>query len=105
MESVQDYSSIKQDKISLILGDEAVKIAKALSSPTRQKILRFLSEGPLDISAIAKKLNQTEANSSAQLAILQKSGLVMSRYEPGNHGVRKICELRYNSVDIDLVNS
>ena len=105
MESVQDYSSIKQDKISLILGNELVKIAKALSSPTRQKILRFLSEGPLDISAIAKKLNQTEANSSAQLAILQKSGLVISRYEPGNHGVRKICELRYNNIEIDLVNA
>jgi len=29
----------------------------------------------------------------------------MSRYEPGNHGVRKICELRFNSIDIDLVNA
>jgi hypothetical protein len=29
----------------------------------------------------------------------------MSRYEPGNHGVRKICELRYNSLEIDLMNS
>ena len=104
MESVQDYSSIKQDKVNLLLGPELVKIAKALSSPTRLKILRYLSEGPLDISAIAKKLDQTEANSSAQLAILQKSGLVISRYEPGNHGVRKICELRYNNIEIDLVN-
>ncbi|MHA1720909.1 MAG: ArsR/SmtB family transcription factor [Promethearchaeota archaeon] len=102
MESVQDYTSIKQDKINLLIGDELVKISKALSSPTRQLILKFLSNGPLDISAIAKKLNQTEANSSAQLAILQKAGLVDSRYEPGNHGVRKICELRYNSIEINL---
>ena len=46
----------------------------------------------LDVSRIAEALKQTEANISAQIKILEKAGLITSRYEPGAHGVRKVCE-------------
>ena len=69
------------------------KVFKALSSDTRWKILKLLSNGRnLDISRIAEELKQTEANISAQIKILEKAGLVISHYEPGQHGVRKVCE-------------
>jgi predicted transcriptional regulator len=47
-------------------------------------------------------LGQTEANVSAQIQQLQKVGLVKSRYEPGGHGVRKICEVNVDRIIIEL---
>ncbi len=103
MELVQDYHTIENSNVGLELEtDELVKIAKALSSATRQKILKVLYQNPLDVSAIAKYLNQTEANVSAQIAILHKSGLVSCNYQPGSHGVRKICSLAVNKIEISL---
>ena len=72
---------------------EVTKIFKALASETRWKILKLLTNGNnLDVSRIAEHLKQTEANISAQIKILEKAGLIMSHYEPGEHGVRKVCE-------------
>ena len=104
MAAVQDYTEIKTlNNIQITIGDEnLVKIAKAISSPTRQKILLELYKQPLDVSRIAGKLKQTEANISAQIQILQKAGLVTSHYEPGNHGVRKICEVTFTKLEINI---
>ena len=77
----------------LVVEDESVaKIAKALASKTRWQILKLLREKKMDVSRIAEVLNQTEANISAQVKILEKAGLIRSKYEPGEHGVRKVCE-------------
>ena len=68
------------------------KIAKALASKTRWNILRLLVTKKMDVSRIAEALKQTEANVSAQVKILEQAGLLDSHYEPGIHGVRKVCE-------------
>jgi len=76
----------------LIIKDEDVsKIAKALSSGTRWEILKLLKVEALDVSRIAEKLGQTEANISAQVKIMENAGLIQTHYEPGVHGVRKVC--------------
>lgn len=66
-------------------------IAKALASKTRWRILKLLKENELDVSDIAEKLNQTEANISAQVKILEHANLLSSTYLPGTHGVKKLC--------------
>lgn len=77
----------------LIVSDKNVTIvAKALSSETRLEILKLLRDKKMDVSRIAETLNQTEANISAQIKILERAGLVRSYYAPGQHGVKKICE-------------
>ncbi|MHA1594532.1 MAG: ArsR/SmtB family transcription factor [Candidatus Baldrarchaeia archaeon] len=87
----------------LIEGDEVVKIAKALSSKTRWRIITLLRDKKkTDISRIAEALKQTEANISAQIKILEKAGIVKTHYEPGEHGVRKICELQLDRIVIKL---
>ena len=73
-------------------------VFKALSSETRIKILKMTSEKDIDVSRIAGILNQTEANISAQIKILEEAGLLISRYEPGMHGVRKICTTKVETV-------
>lgn len=75
-----------------VKNEEVAKIAKALASQTRWEILRLLREKKMDVSRIAETLKQTEANVSAQVKILEKAGLLKSHYEPGEHGVRKVCE-------------
>ncbi|MHA1299823.1 MAG: ArsR/SmtB family transcription factor [Candidatus Helarchaeota archaeon] len=76
-----------------ISNGEVTKVFKALASETRWKILKLLTNGSnLDVSRIAESLKQTEANISAQIKILEKAGLIISHYEPGEHGVRKVCE-------------
>jgi DNA-binding transcriptional ArsR family regulator len=45
--------------------DDIIKIAYALSTPTRLKIIRLLKKQAMTITEIATKLDQTEANASA----------------------------------------
>ncbi len=79
------------------------RVAKALSSVTRWQILSLLREKNLDVSRIAEALKQTEANISAQVKILEQAGLIKSHYEPGEHGVRKVCEPSVKQVIINAV--
>jgi predicted transcriptional regulator len=83
-----------------VSGDDVSKLAKALASPTRWEIIKLLQRRGIDVSRIAVTLNQTEANISAQIKILEEAGLVKARYEPGVHGVRKICEPAVDKVII-----
>jgi predicted transcriptional regulator len=91
------------EPLQISIEDENLeKLAKALSSRTRQEILKLLMKKPMDVSKLAAVLKQTEANISAQIQILQKAGLVTSHYEPGGHGVRKICQVAYHKIEIAL---
>jgi predicted transcriptional regulator len=56
----------------------------------------------MDVCEIAKKLNQTEANISAQIKILEKAHLVTPKFEVGRHGVKKICELNADRIIINI---
>ncbi len=78
------------------------KLAKALSSDTRYKIVKLLTDKELSISEIADEIGQTEANTSAQIKYLEKVGIVKGRYEPGNHGVRKICKTNVKNIIISI---
>jgi len=83
--------------------DDVPEVAKALSSPTRWSIISLLRDKNMDVSRIAEALSQTEANISAQVKILEKAGLIKSHYEPGDHGVRKVCEPAVKQVIITAV--
>ena len=91
-------------RILRVTQDDVEKVTKALKSPTRLKILKILRKKPLDVSRIAKELGQTEANVSAQIQHLQKANLVSCRYQAGDHGVRKICDVIVDKIIIDLLN-
>ena len=82
--------------------ERIIQITKAIASKTRFNILQHLSNEELDISRLAERLGQTEANVSAQVKQLEAAKLVESRYEPGNHGVRKICKTRVKKVTIEI---
>ncbi|MFX1518434.1 MAG: ArsR/SmtB family transcription factor [Promethearchaeota archaeon] len=83
----------------LIVKDEDVsKVTKALSSETRWQILKLLKNEALSVSQLAERIYnirtsrpQTEANISAQIKLMEGAGLIKTHYEPGEHGVKKVC--------------
>jgi predicted transcriptional regulator len=86
----------------IVSGEKIEGISSALKSETRREIIKILRKEPMDVSRLAANLKQTEANISAQIQLLQKVGIVKSRYEPGGHGVRKICEVTIDRIVIEL---
>ena len=80
------------------------KVVKALSSPTRRLILRQIQDSKegMDVSNIASSLGMTEANISAQIKKLQEAGLIFCNYCSGNHGVRKISNIKFSQIIINL---
>lgn len=66
------------------------KIAKALSNPTRVKIIKLTQETRYHVSKLAELLEQTEANVSAQVKKLEEAGLVSCEFVKGEHGVKKL---------------
>ena len=81
----------EEDGIITVRGKAVVGIASALSSETRIKILEYLKDKEADIGQIAELINQSKANASAQMRILERYGLVKTTYKPGIRGVKKIC--------------
>ncbi len=79
-------------------------VVKALSSPTRRLILRQIQDSKegMDVSNIASSLGMTEANISAQIKKLQEAGLIFCNYCSGNHGVRKISNIKFSQIVINL---
>ncbi len=49
---------------------------KALSDPTRRKILELLKKGPMSAGDLGKEFDMTGATLSHHLSILKKAGLV-----------------------------
>jgi predicted transcriptional regulator len=90
------------DTLDLSNDDEILRIGRALSSATRLKILRLLLEGEKDVTRVAKHLGGTEANASAQIKILNEAGLLDCRYEPGQHGLKKISWTKIKKISIGL---
>ena len=90
------------DTLDLNKDDEILRIGRALSSGTRLRILRLLLEGEKDVTRVAKHLGGTEANASAQIKILFEAGLLECRYEPGQHGLKKISKTKIKKINIGL---
>ncbi len=82
--------------------DEILRIGRALSSGTRLKILELLLAGEKDVTRVATHLGGTEANASAQIKILLDAKLLDCRYEPGQHGLKKISWTKVKRIIIDL---
>lgn len=84
-------------------GDDAVKIAEAISSETRFRIIQLLSKEKLDISTMAKRLQISEAYVSEEITLLEKLGIIKTSYERGKRGIRKVCELAVGKIIINLI--
>lgn len=81
---------------------QVLPLMKALSSKTRSNILHIISTQNLCVQQIAKRIKQTEANTSSQIKILEKVGIIQANYEAGKHGVRKISQIKVKKITIRI---
>lgn len=74
---------MSEDAADLLFSRIAERL-KALSDPTRLKILHTLEEGELCVSDVLAVVGGSQANVSKHLALLRRSGVVASRREGTN---------------------
>jgi DNA-binding transcriptional ArsR family regulator len=89
--------------VSHPLSDELVELVaerfRALSEPTRIKLLERLREGEATVLELTELIGTTQQNISKHLGILQRSGIVARRkqgnvahYRIVDEGVYSLCE-------------
>jgi DNA-binding transcriptional ArsR family regulator len=68
-------------RISPVQGLECIGALKALGEETRLRILRAVSDNPLDVSQLSERLHVTPYNVSKHLRILRVAGLLQVQRE------------------------
>ena len=91
-------------KIKMNLDDteRLANIAKALSSETRIQILRHLRYKDLNVNEIAEILDIPASSSAANVKVLEESGMIKTKLQPGIRGSMKVCHIVMDHIDIEL---
>lgn len=82
--------------------EKLLEVTKALSNPTRLKILRLLYYRSLGVNEIASELCLPQSTAAVHIKSLEDAGLIASETTPGNHGIKKICRRTKDLISIDL---
>jgi len=83
----------------VISGEEALKVAEAITSTT-MRMLQLLGSESLDVTTISKRLCLSEAYISEQVRLLEDLKLINVTYQRGKRGIRKICESAIEKVTL-----
>lgn len=70
--------------------DETIKVAKALASQPRARILEYLHPKVASLSEIARDLNMPVATAALHLSSLERAGILSSQTAPGKRGQQRI---------------
>ncbi len=92
----EDQKSLKEIIVS---GEEALKVAEALTATT-MKMLQLLWDEPLDVSTIGRRLGLSQAYISEQVKLLEELKLLNVTYKKGKRGIRKICSTSIEQVTL-----
>lgn len=79
------------------------RVAKALSSEVRIKIIQLLNHKEYNINEIAEVLSLPPSTAAAHIKVLEEAGIIHSTLLPGIRGSMKLCTLAVKRVDIDLI--
>lgn len=72
---------------------------KALSDPTRRRVLELLKQGPLSAGELADQFKVSKSTMSAHFAILREAGLVVSE----KHGKSVVYQLQISVLEDALL--
>ncbi len=85
--------------------DSACKMAQALSSPIRLKILKLLINQSMTMGELAKELFVSLSSVSMHIKSLEEVGLVTAVPKPGMHGTQKLCGIKSAKVIFDFFSN
>lgn len=77
--------------VSMSDTDRLCRIARALSSPDRIRLLEFLEQKSCNVNELASSLGLPASSAGLHVRILEEAGLISTRQQPGEHGSSKIC--------------
>jgi predicted transcriptional regulator len=80
-------------------------VAHALSSPQRLEIIRLLNASSLNVSEIAKALDQPSSSVSLNINILHEAGLILTETQISRNAKFKLCHRYCDKVAINLFES
>lgn len=86
-------------KLLVVNIEEGLSVLKALASPLRTDILRYLHEnGPQNINEIAAALHLPQSTTSSNMQLLTDAGLVRTETKKARKGNQKICHPTFDEV-------
>uniref|UniRef100_A0A7C2Z8Z0 ArsR family transcriptional regulator n=1 Tax=Ignisphaera aggregans TaxID=334771 RepID=A0A7C2Z8Z0_9CREN len=89
--------------VMYVAGEEFIeKVASALASLTRLRILGLIYKEEMGIEDLAEKLSQSKANISTHVKRLEEANIVRAIYIPGHRGVKKIAKPTIKEIRILL---
>ena len=86
--------------LSIYEDEQIGKVAAALDSEIRRKILRLIDEHSFSISEIAKRLDMPLSSTAFHVKNLQEAGLIRVQERPATRGMTKIVSRRIDEINL-----
>ena len=104
-EPIERESAARFPELSNELEKDLVQVFKLLSDETRLRILLYLvRETELHVTALCKKLGQSQPAVSHHLALLRVAGLIEARRD-GKHNFYSVRKLHFHRIMQELFRS
>ena len=87
------------------LSEQCLPVYEALASSVRLRILKMLTERPMNIKEIAAALDLSSSIITMHVRKLEKAGIITAERISKNGAVQKLCSLAVGSVEIEFPNS
>ncbi len=92
----------KEERLTIDDNEHLKKIAKALSSDERIKIIQNLVNTSLNISEVAKLLDIPQSSAAMHMKVLEEAGIIQSEMLPGERGTMRLCTRSMDRIEINL---
>jgi predicted transcriptional regulator len=85
--------------------EKSAAVFKALSSPTRLRILQTLAENPgMNISELSERFALPLSTAALHVRVLEKEGLIFIKEKPGLRGAQKVCAILVEDVYLNVLH-
>lgn len=89
-------------ELSINKPSDLQKVAHALSSEVRLKIIYLLNKGTMNIHELSESLDKPVSTIAAHVKVLEDSGLILTELRPATRGAMKVCARNFDDIHIQL---
>lgn len=93
---------MKHMELRLSEPERLQKVAHALSSPLRLKILQLLDECSMNVIELSQRMGMPISTVSNSIVVLEEADLIRTERQSGVRGVAKLCSRKNDTVSIQL---
>ncbi|MED9820995.1 MAG: helix-turn-helix domain-containing protein [Christensenellales bacterium] len=93
----------KYVNLSLSKPDQLYRIAHALASPVRIRIMQALANRSMNVGELAETLDIPMSTTALAVKTLEEAFLISTETQPGARGAMKLCSRRLDKLSIQLV--